>query len=68
MVGDGYGIPTDASREAQQLAAHNEAIITDHWYTAKAMAGLIARTRRNEFKAGQSVLFWHTGGQAGVMA
>ena len=29
-----------ASREAQELAARYEAIVTDHWYTAKAMAGL----------------------------
>jgi D-cysteine desulfhydrase len=68
MVGDGYGIPSDASREAQQLAARTEALITDHWYTAKALAGLIARARRGEFPQGSTVLFWHTGGQAAVMA
>lgn len=62
MVGEGYGIPSDASREAQQLAASTEALVTDHWYTAKAMAGLIARARLREFDSG-SVLFWHTGGQ-----
>jgi 1-aminocyclopropane-1-carboxylate deaminase/D-cysteine desulfhydrase-like pyridoxal-dependent ACC family enzyme len=63
MVGDGYGIPSDASREAQALAARTEALLTDHWYTAKAMAALIARARRGEFTSGQTVLFWHTGGQ-----
>ena len=63
MVGEGYGIPTPASREAQDLAARCEAIVTDHWYSAKAMAGLIARTRRKEFASAQTVLFWHTGGQ-----
>ena len=68
MVGGGYGIPTIASREAQDLAARYEAIITDHWYTAKAMAGLVARARRNEFKSDQTILFWHTGGQSGVLA
>lgn len=68
MVGEGYGIPTDASREAQQLAARTEAIITDHWYTAKALAGLIARARRGEFSSDETVLFWHTGGQASVLA
>jgi len=66
MVGEGYGIPTPASREAQDLAARYEAIVTDHWYSAKAMAGLIARTRRKEFASAQAVLFWHTGGQVFV--
>ena len=42
FVGDGYGIPTDASREAIELAARTEAIFLDPTYTAKAMAGLIA--------------------------
>jgi 1-aminocyclopropane-1-carboxylate deaminase/D-cysteine desulfhydrase-like pyridoxal-dependent ACC family enzyme len=68
MVGEGYGVPSDASREAQSLAARTEALVTDHWYTAKAMASLIARGRRGEFPDGTSVLYWHTGGQAGVLA
>ena len=42
FVGEGYGIPSDGSREAQSLAARHEALFTDHWYTAKALAGLIA--------------------------
>jgi 1-aminocyclopropane-1-carboxylate deaminase/D-cysteine desulfhydrase-like pyridoxal-dependent ACC family enzyme len=68
FTGDGYGIPTDASREAQVLAARTEALLSDHWYTAKALAGLIAYARRGEFKDGMTVLFWHTGGQAGLFA
>ena len=68
FVGDGYGIPTEESREAQSMAARTEAVITDHWYTAKAMAGLIGHARAGEFKDGTSVLFWHTGGQVGVFA
>jgi 1-aminocyclopropane-1-carboxylate deaminase/D-cysteine desulfhydrase-like pyridoxal-dependent ACC family enzyme len=68
FVGDGYGVPTEASREAQALAARTEALFTDHWYTAKALAGLIARARGGEFKDGMTVLFWHTGGQVGLFA
>jgi 1-aminocyclopropane-1-carboxylate deaminase/D-cysteine desulfhydrase-like pyridoxal-dependent ACC family enzyme len=68
FVGAGYGMPTDASREAQSLAAGTEAIVTDHWYTAKALSGLIAYARRGEFKDGTTVLFWHTGGQVGALA
>jgi L-cysteate sulfo-lyase len=68
FVGDGYGIPTDASREAIELAARTEAVFLDPTYTAKAMAGLIAYVRQQRFDAGQTVLFWHTGGQVGLFA
>jgi len=68
FVGNGYGIPTDASREAQALAASHEALFVDHWYTAKALAALIAYGRRGEFRDGQTVMFWHTGGQVGLFA
>ena len=63
FVGTGYGVPSDESTVAQQLAARYEAVITDHWYTAKALAGLIHRARSGEFDAVKTVLFWHTGGQ-----
>ncbi len=68
FVGEGYGIPTEASREAQSLAARNEALFTDHWYTAKALSGLIGKARAGEFRDGQTVMFWHTGGQVGLFA
>jgi 1-aminocyclopropane-1-carboxylate deaminase/D-cysteine desulfhydrase-like pyridoxal-dependent ACC family enzyme len=68
FVGDGYGIPTDESREAIELAARTEAIFLDPTYTAKAMAGLIANVRQQKFKENQTVLFWHTGGQVGLFA
>ncbi len=68
FVGDGYGIPTDASREAQRLAASTEALFTDHWYTAKALAGLIACGRAGRFRDGETTMFWHTGGQVGLLA
>ena len=68
FVGGGYGVPTDGSREAIDLAARNEALFLDPTYTAKAMAGLIARARGREFASGTTVLFWHTGGQVGLFA
>jgi len=67
-VGGGYGVPTDASREAIELTARTEAIFLDPTYTAKAMAGLIANVRRQKFVEGQTVVFWHTGGQVGLFA
>jgi L-cysteate sulfo-lyase len=68
FVGEGYGIPTDASREAIELAARTDAIFLDPTYTAKAMAGLIAYVRQQRFVEQQTVLFWHTGGQVGLFA
>src|SRR4051812_14095433 len=67
FVGGGYGVPTPQSTEAIELCARREALFLDPTYTAKAMAGLIARVRRKEF-AGGTVLFWHTGGQVGLFA
>jgi D-cysteine desulfhydrase family pyridoxal phosphate-dependent enzyme len=68
FVGDGYGVPTDESREAIELAARTEAIFLDPTYTAKAMAGLIAYVRQQKFVEGQNIVFWHTGGQVGLFA
>ena len=68
FVGEGYGKPTAASREALDLAARTEALFLDPTYTAKAMAGLIAYVRQQRLKEGQTVLFWHTGGQVGLFA
>jgi 1-aminocyclopropane-1-carboxylate deaminase/D-cysteine desulfhydrase-like pyridoxal-dependent ACC family enzyme len=68
FVGDGYGIPSAASREAQKLAARTEAIFVDNTYTAKALAALIAYVRTGRFRDDETVLFWHTGGQVGIFA
>jgi len=68
FVGGGYGVPTDASREAIDLAARCEALFLDPVYTAKAMAGFIAYVRQQRFTDGQTVLFWHTGGQVALFA
>jgi 1-aminocyclopropane-1-carboxylate deaminase/D-cysteine desulfhydrase-like pyridoxal-dependent ACC family enzyme len=67
FVGGGYGLPTEASDEAARLCARTEGAFLDSTYTAKAMAGLIARVRSGELASG-TVLFWHTGGQVGLFA
>lgn len=67
FVGGGYGIATPPSSEALDLCARHEALLLDPTYTAKAMAGLIARARSGEFRGG-TVMFWHTGGQVGLFA
>lgn len=68
FVGEGYGRPTEASREAQRLLARSEGLVVDHTYTAKALAGLMSLVREGSLPAGSSILFWHTGGQVGVLA
>jgi D-cysteine desulfhydrase family pyridoxal phosphate-dependent enzyme len=68
FVGEGYGVPTVESRAALDLLARTEAIVLDPTYTAKAMAGLIAYVKRGAFRADETVLFWHTGGQVAVFA
>jgi 1-aminocyclopropane-1-carboxylate deaminase/D-cysteine desulfhydrase-like pyridoxal-dependent ACC family enzyme len=68
FVGDGYGVASDASREAQTLLARTEALVVDHTYTAKALAGMIGWIREERIEADATVLFWHTGGQVGVFA
>jgi 1-aminocyclopropane-1-carboxylate deaminase/D-cysteine desulfhydrase-like pyridoxal-dependent ACC family enzyme len=68
FVGDGYGIATPASREAQSIAARSEALFVDHTYTAKALAALIAYVRAGRFRAEHTIVFWHTGGQVGLFA
>jgi D-cysteine desulfhydrase len=68
FVGDGYGISTEASREALTLTARADGMFLDPTYTAKAMAGLIAALRHREFPNSDTILFWHTGGQVALFA
>lgn len=67
-IGGGYGVPTDASREAQELGARREGLFVDHTYSAKALGALIAYVREGRFTPDQTVLFWHTGGQVGIFS
>ena len=67
-VGDGYGLPTDAMREALLLVARSEGIILDPVYTGKAMSGLIDLARSGRFTSNDVVVFLHTGGVPGLFA
>lgn len=62
--GAGYGRPTAEALAATQLLARTEGILVDPIYTAKALAGLIARCRSGELSG--TVLFWHAGGAPGL--
>jgi D-cysteine desulfhydrase family pyridoxal phosphate-dependent enzyme len=65
-IGAGYGALTPASIEAQRLAARTEGLLLDPTYTAKAMAALIDYARTGRVRAGERVLFVHTGGAPAV--
>ena len=67
-VGPGYSLPTPEMVEAVRLTAQTESILLDPVYTGKAMAGLIGMIRAGEFRAGQNVLFVHTGGSPALYA
>jgi len=67
-VGEGYGIPTDAMREAMLLCARLEGILLDPVYSGKAMAGLLDLVERGILNAGDTVVFLHTGGTSGLFA
>ena len=67
-VGRGYSLSTPEMAEAVRLLARTEGILLDPVYTGKAMAGLIALIRSGAFKAGERVLFVHTGGAPALYA
>jgi len=64
----GYGVLTDAEREAVNLFARYEGLLLDPVYTGRAAAGMIDFIRRGFFKNDETVLFWHTGGQPALFA
>lgn len=61
-LGGGYAVLGDPEREAIRLAARQEGLLLDPVYTGRAMAGLVDLVRRGTFGAGETLLFWHTGG------
>jgi D-cysteine desulfhydrase len=61
QLGGGYGAPTAAAEEAARLLARTEGVLVDPIYTAKALAGLVARVRDGRLSG--TVVFWHAGGQ-----
>jgi len=67
-LGQGYGVIGEPEVEAIRLFARHEGLLLDPVYTGRAAAGLIDLIRRGFFKAGETVLFWHTGGAAALFA
>ena len=67
-VGAGYGMPTDLSTRALEVAARTEGLILDPVYTAKAFAGLIGEVEAGRVGRGDPVVFIHTGGTPALFA
>ncbi len=67
-LGEGYGIFGSPEREAILYFARTEGLLLDPVYTGRAAAGLIDLIRKGFFKAGETVLFWHTGGTPALFA
>lgn len=67
-IGAGYGVLGNGEREAIRLLARTEGLLLDPVYTGRAMAGLIDLIARGTFSKRETVLFWHTGGTAGLYA
>jgi D-cysteine desulfhydrase family pyridoxal phosphate-dependent enzyme len=67
-LGGGYGVLTDAERNAVRQVARLEGILLDPVYTGKAMAGLLDLVLRGGIGSGEKVLFWHTGGTPALFA
>ena len=68
FVGEAYGIPTAACREAIRLVARTEGIVLDPVYSGKAMSALVAHVRAGHYSADDSVVFLHTGGGPSIFA
>jgi 1-aminocyclopropane-1-carboxylate deaminase/D-cysteine desulfhydrase-like pyridoxal-dependent ACC family enzyme len=64
QLGGGYGHPTAAADEAARLLARTEGVLVDPIYTAKALAGLVARVRDGRLRG--QIVFWHAGGVPGL--
>ncbi len=67
-LGGGYGVVSDLERGAIVEAAQSEGLLLDPVYTARALGGLLDRIHRGEVGVRERLLFWHTGGTAGLFA
>jgi 1-aminocyclopropane-1-carboxylate deaminase/D-cysteine desulfhydrase-like pyridoxal-dependent ACC family enzyme len=67
-ISPGYGALSGIGCEAIALLARTEGILLDPSYTGKAMAGLIDDVRQGRWKAGEKIVFIHTGGTPALFA
>ena len=68
QVGEGYGVPTEAARQATALFGRLEGMVLDPTYTSKAAAGMIDWIDRDGAPPRERVVFLHTGGHPALFA
>jgi 1-aminocyclopropane-1-carboxylate deaminase/D-cysteine desulfhydrase-like pyridoxal-dependent ACC family enzyme len=67
-IGQGYGVLSALERDAIRLFARKEGLLLDPVYTGRAAGALIDLIQKGVLKAGEQVLFWHTGGTPALFA
>jgi L-cysteate sulfo-lyase len=65
-LGEGYGMPTEATLDALRQVGSLEGLLLDPVYSGKAMSGLIGRVARGHFEGTRDLVFLHTGGSASL--
>jgi 1-aminocyclopropane-1-carboxylate deaminase/D-cysteine desulfhydrase-like pyridoxal-dependent ACC family enzyme len=68
QLGEGYGVPTEASLAAGRLFGRLEALVIEQTYVAKTFAGLLSAVARGEIPPGEAACILHTGGTPAVLA
>ena len=63
---DGYGIINQEVADILRFVFATEGIVLDPVYTSKAMIGLVDLVQKGYFKAGEKIIFFHTGGTAAL--
>lgn len=61
-LGEGFAVPTEASYEAVEVFASNEALLLETTYTAKTFGGALDLVRTRVIPAGEACCVLHTGG------
>jgi D-cysteine desulfhydrase family pyridoxal phosphate-dependent enzyme len=67
-LGQGYGVLSQHEIDAIHLFARSEGMLLDPVYTGRAAGGLLDLHHKGAFKAGEVILFWHTGGTPALFA
>jgi 1-aminocyclopropane-1-carboxylate deaminase/D-cysteine desulfhydrase-like pyridoxal-dependent ACC family enzyme len=67
-LGDDYGVPTAAGDEAVRWGARRGGWVLDRTYSGKGLSGVVGRAAAGEWRAGDDVVFVHTGGHPAVFA
>ncbi len=63
-----YGVITAAEQATIRLLARSEGILLDPIYTARAFAQMVQFIQMGAYEPQETLLFWHTGGAAGLFA